>query len=65
MIRKKTTFGKRRLLGVIYLFAQFSGGILGATAIATLLKEGRDWRINVMPSANECEYKDWAFYDPT
>ena len=63
MLRKKTTFGKRRLLGVIYLIAQFSGGILGATAIATLLKEGSDYRINVMPASNECEYKDWAHED--
>lgn len=57
MIRKKTTFGKkRRLLGVMYLTAQFMGGIVGAMAIATLLKEGPEYRINVMPSATGCEY---------
>jgi glycerol uptake facilitator-like aquaporin len=61
MLRRKTTFGKRRLLGVIYLVAQFSGGILGATGVALLLKEGSRYRINVMPASNECEYKEWSY----
>lgn len=62
MIRKKTTFGrKRRLLGIMYITAQFFGGIIGATAISTLLKEGADWRINVMPAATNCEYQAWTF----
>ena len=37
------------------------GGLLGALAIATLLKEGSAYRINVMPSAFGCEYKPWTY----
>jgi len=38
--------------------------MLGAFAIAALLKEGSRYRINLMPSAFGCEYKDWAYtYD--
>lgn len=62
MVRKKTTFGrKRRLLGVMYLAGQFIGGIIGACAIALLLKESSDIRINVMPAAVGCEYQDWNY----
>lgn len=38
------------------------GAIIGACAIATLLKEGSQYRINVMPTAFGCEYKDWLYY---
>lgn len=34
---------------------------MGACCIALLLKEGRDVRINVMPSAVGCEYQDWNY----
>ena len=37
------------------------GGITGACAIATLLKEGPRYRINVMPSAFGCEYRRWTY----
>lgn len=61
MVRKSSSFGRRRLLGIMYLFAQLFGGVIGAVAIAALLKEGSRYRINVMPSAFGCEYKDWAY----
>jgi hypothetical protein len=37
------------------------GGIVGSCAIATLLKEGPRYRINVMPSAFGCEYRRWDY----
>jgi len=61
MVRKSSSFGRRRLLGIMYLVAQLFGGVLGAVAISALLKEGSRYRINVMPSAFGCEYKDWAY----
>lgn len=62
MLRRKTTFSsKRRLLGIMYIFGQFTGSLIGSCAVATLLKEGSAYRINVMPAAYDCEYKDWAY----
>lgn len=63
MLRRSSTsstFKKRRILGFMYLSAQMVGGLLGAFAIAALLKEGADYRINVMPTAFGCEYKTWT-----
>lgn len=62
MVRRSSSFGRRRLLGIMYIVAQVVGGIIGACAIATLLKEGSRYRINVMPSAWGCEYKDWKYH---
>lgn len=63
MLRRSSsssTFKKRRLLGIMYLFAQLIGGLLGALAIAALLKESSKFRINVMPAAFGCEYQSWT-----
>ena len=36
---------------------------MGACAVATLLKEGSKFRINVMPAAVGCEYKSWLHHE--
>lgn len=58
---QSSTFKKRRMLGIMYLVAQLIGGLLGACAVATLLKESSKFRINVMPSAFGCEYRSWTY----
>ena len=45
----------------MYIAAQIMGGLIGATAVATLLKESEFERINPMPTATHCEYFDWTY----
>ena len=42
MLRRNSNFGSRRLRGVIYIVAQFLGGMLAATLSIFLLNESRD-----------------------
>lgn len=42
MLRKNSTFGSRRLLGIIYIVAQFIGGILAASLARYLLHNSAD-----------------------
>ena len=64
MVRKSSSFGRRRLLGIIYLVAQFCGGLIAACAIVLLLKGDSNDRVNVMPAATGCEYQKWSYQHP-
>ena len=50
MIRKSSTFGRRRLLGIIYFIAQFLGGLIAGVACLLLLAGTDITEIEMQPN---------------
>lgn len=50
MLRKNSTFGSRRLLGILYIVAQFLGGLLGAFVSLFLMFSSGKNNIAISPA---------------
>jgi glycerol uptake facilitator-like aquaporin len=61
MLRKNSSFGSRRLRGIIYIVAQFLGGILAAAFSWFLMKNAYGSNMAVSPTIRADDEKDGIF----